>query len=50
MWPNQIELALDGLPIYFDEAVEIIRRDVAETRSSLVHKINCVRKEFPRDD
>ena len=36
--------------LYFDEAVEIIRRDVDETLSSLVHEINRVRKEFPRDD
>ncbi len=50
MWPNRIELALDGLPYYFDEAVEIIRRDVDKTLSSLVHEINCVRKDFPRDD
>ncbi len=50
MWPNRIELALDGLPFYFDEAVEIIHRDVDETLSSLVHEINRVREEFPRDD
>ncbi len=50
MRPNRIELALDGLPFYFDKAVEIIRRDVNETLSSLVHEINRVRMEFPRDD
>ncbi len=50
MWPNRIELALDGLPFYFDKAVEIIRRDVDETLSLLVHKINRVREEFPRND
>ncbi len=50
MWPNRIKLALDGLPFYFNEAVEIIHRDFDETLSLLVHEINLVRKEFPRDD
>ncbi len=36
--------------LYFDKAVEIIRQDVDETLSLLVHKINRVRKAFPRDD
>jgi hypothetical protein len=36
--------------LYFDEAVKIVRRDVDETLSLLVHKINRVRKDFPRDD
>ena len=35
---------------YFDEAVKIICRDVDETLSLLVHEINRVRKDFPRDD
>jgi hypothetical protein len=42
MWPTQIEVALD----YFDEAVKIVRRDVDETLSLLVHKINRLRKDF----
>jgi hypothetical protein len=50
MWPTQIEVALDCLSFYFDKAAEIVCRDVDETLSSLVHKINCVRKDFPRDD
>jgi hypothetical protein len=50
MWPTRIKLALDGLPFYFVEAVEIICRDVDETLSLLVHEINRVREEFPRDD
>ncbi len=50
MWPTRIELALDGLPFYFVEAVEIICRDVDETLRSLVHKLNRVREEFPRED
>ena len=50
MWPPRIEVALDRLSFHFDEAVEIVRRDVDETLSSLVHVINRVRKDFPRDD
>jgi hypothetical protein len=50
MWPNRIELALDGLPFYFGEAVEIIHWDVDETLSSLVHEITHVRKENTCDD
>jgi hypothetical protein len=46
MWLTWIELALVGLPFYFDEAVKIIRWDVDETLSSLVHEINRVRKDF----
>ena len=47
MWLTQIKLALDGLSFYFDEAVGIIRQDVDETLSLLVHDINSVRKDFP---
>jgi len=50
MWPPRIEVALDCLSFYFDEANEIVSRDVDETLSSLVHEINRVRKDFPRDD
>ncbi len=50
MWPPRIKVALDCLFFYFDEAVEIVCRDVDETLSSLVQKINRVRKDFPRDD
>ena len=50
MWPPRIEVALDRLSFYFDEAVEIVHRDVDETLSSLVCKVNRVRKDFPRDD
>jgi Ethanolamine utilization protein EutJ (predicted chaperonin) len=50
MWPPRIEVALDRLSFDFDEAVEIVRRDVDETLSSLVCKVNRVRKDFPRDD
>jgi len=50
MWPPRIKVALDRLSFYFDEAVEIVRQDVDETLSSLVHEINRVRKDFPRDD
>jgi hypothetical protein len=28
MWPTRIEVALDYLSFYFDEAVEIVRWDV----------------------
>ena len=48
MWPPRIEVALNCLSIYFAEAVEIVRRDVDETLSLLVHKINRVRKDFLR--
>ncbi len=50
MWQTQIEVALDCLCFYFDEAVEIVRQDVDETLSLLVHQINRVRKDFPCDD
>ncbi len=50
MWPPRIEVALNCLSFYFDEAVEIVRRDVDETLSSLVYEINCVRKDFPCND
>jgi hypothetical protein len=50
MWPTPIKVALDCLSFYFDEAVEIVRRDIDETLSSLVHEINRVRKDFPLDD
>jgi len=50
MWPPRIEVALNRLSFDFDEAVEIVRRDVDETLSLLIHKINHVRKDFPRDD
>ena len=50
MWPTWIEVALNCLSFYFDKAVEIVRRDVDETLSSLVNKIKRVRKDFPRDD
>ncbi len=50
MWPTQIEVALVCLCFYFDEAVKIVCRDVEETLSLLVHEINRVRKDFPRDD
>ncbi len=50
MWLPRIEVALDCLSFYFDEAVEIVRWDVDETLSSLVHEINRVRKDFPCDD
>ncbi|MEY3060631.1 MAG: hypothetical protein RL000_1983, partial [Bacteroidota bacterium] len=33
MWPPRIEVALDRLSFDFDEAVEIVRRDVDETLS-----------------
>jgi hypothetical protein len=45
-----LEVALDCLSFYFDEAVKIVCWDIAESLSLLVHKINCVRKDFPRDD
>ena len=50
MWPPRIEVALDRLSFDFDEAVEIVRRDVDETLSLLVHEINRMRKDFPRDE
>jgi hypothetical protein len=50
MWPPWIEVALDCLSFYFNEAVEIICRDVDKTLSLLVHELNRVRKDFPRDD
>ncbi len=50
MWPSRIEVALDCLSFYFDKAVEIVCWDVDETLSSLVHKINRVRKDFPCND
>ncbi len=31
MWPPRIEVALDCLSFYFDEAVEIVRRDIDKT-------------------
>ncbi len=50
MWPPRIEVALDCLSFYFDEAVETVCRDVDKTLSSLVQEIIHVRKDFPRDD
>jgi hypothetical protein len=46
VWLTQIEVALDCLCFYFDEAVKIVCWDVDETLSSLVHEINCMRKDF----
>jgi hypothetical protein len=50
MRPPRIEVALDCLFFYFDKAVKIVCRDVEETLSSIVHEINRMRKDFPRDD
>ncbi len=50
MWPTGVMVALNCLYFYFNKAIEIVCWDIDETLSSLNHKINRVRKDFPCDD
>jgi hypothetical protein len=44
MWPTRIELVLDCLSLYFDEAVKIIRPDVDETLCLIICGMPCVKR------
>jgi hypothetical protein len=44
MWPTRIELVLDCLSLYCNEAVEIIRPDVDETLHSIVRGMPHVKR------
>ncbi len=44
MWPTRIELVLDCLSLYFDEAVGIVRPDVDETQRLIVRGMPHVKR------